>query len=253
MFLMKKIVSRCFFPLPLSLEFLLLGLFLLWFTRRQRVGKALVTLGAILLIGLSNGPISDGVLLPLEHRYPSVAAAALRTGAVAPGTTFITVLGGFGNHDPQVSATSHVSPDQMVRLIEGVVLYRAIPGSKLVLSGGEPCAAGMETVAEALGVPAEDIRRLAEPRDTAEESQQIAPIVGSQRFYLVTSAAHMPRAMGLFQKRGMRPMAAPTDFLTPRHPLEPDDLIPDAYKLYKSQVAFYEYLGLAWEKLRGQI
>ena len=141
----------------------------------------------------------------------------------------------------------------MVRLIEGVSLHRAIPGSKLILSGSNDCAEGMTRIAEALGVSPDDTQRLSEPRDTEEESRQIAPIVGNQRFILVTSASHMPRAMGLFRKRGMQPIAAPTDFLTPRHTMEIDDLFPDAYKLFKSQVAFYEYLGLAWEKMRGKL
>ena len=100
---------------------------------------------------------------------------------------------------------------------------------------------------------AEDILQLAEPRDTEEESQQIAPIVGPHRFILVTSASHMPRAMGLFKRRGLQPIAAPTDYLAPRRRLELDDFVPDGYKLFKSQIAFYEYLGQAWETLRGKI
>ncbi len=251
MFLLKKIVSRFLFPLPICMELLLLGLILLWFTRRQRTGKALVTCGAILLLGLSNGITSDALLRPLEHRYPPLAVS--QAGAVAPGLKYIVVLGGFGDHDRDVPITSHISPDQMVRLIEGVSLHRAIPGSKLILSGGDDCAEGMTRIAEALGVSPEDTLRLAEPRDTEEESRQIAPIVESQRFILVTSASHMPRAIGLFRRRGMHPIAAPTDFLTPHHPMEIDDLFPDAYKLYKAQVAFYEYLGLRWERLRGQL
>jgi uncharacterized SAM-binding protein YcdF (DUF218 family) len=251
MFLIKKIVSRFLFPLPLSLEFLFVGLFLLWFTRRQRSGKALVTCGAILLMGLSNSFSSDALLHPLEHHYPSLVAVPIGMGGAA--VSYIAVLGGFGDDDPDVPITSHISPDLMVRLIEGVRLHREIPGSKLILSGGHDSAEGMTKMAEALGVSAEDILRLAEPRDTGEESQQIAPMVGTQPFILVTSASHMPRAMGLFRKRGMQPIPAPTDFLAPRHRFESDALFPDAYKLFKSQVAFYEYLGLAWETLRGKI
>jgi len=251
MFLLKKIVSRFIFPLPLSIELLFLGLLLLWFTRRQRAGKILVTCGVLLLLGLSNGPTSDALLRPLEQRYPPLVVSQTETRVA--NVKFIVILGGFGDRDPDVSITSHISPDQMVRLIEGVSLHREIPGSKLILSGGSDCAEGMEQIAEALGVSADDTQRLAEPRDTEEESRQIAPIVGSQRFILVTSASHMPRAMGLFRKRGMQPIAAPTDFLTPRHTTEIDDVFPDAYKLYKSQVAFYEYLGLTWEKVRGKL
>jgi uncharacterized SAM-binding protein YcdF (DUF218 family) len=251
MFIMKKIVSRFLFPLPLSLEFLFVGLFLLWFTRRQRAGKALVTCGAMLLVGLSNSFTSNALLRPLERRYPPLVVAHI--GPSAPDVSFIAVLGGFADKDPDVPATSHISPDLMVRLTEGVRLHREIPGSKLILSGWNDSAEGMAKMAEALGVSAEDILPLPGPRDTEEESQQIAPIVGPQRFILVTSASHMPRAMGLFRKRGLQPIAAPTDHIAPRHRLEFDDLVPDGYQLFKSQTAFYEYLGLAWETLRGKI
>ena len=251
MFLMKKVFSRFLFPLPLSLEFLLVGLFLLWFTRRERAGKGLVTCGVMLLLGLSNTFTSNALLRPLEHRYPPFAVG--RAGASAPNVTFIAVLGGRADDDATVPITSHVSPDLMVRLVEGVFLHREIPGSKLLLSGGNDSAASMAKMAESLGVNAEDILPLSEPRDTEEESQKIAPLVGTRRFILVTSASHMPRAMGLFRKKGLKPIAAPTDYLAPQHRLESDDVFPDGYNLFKSQVAFYEYLGLAWEKLRGKI
>jgi uncharacterized SAM-binding protein YcdF (DUF218 family) len=251
MFFMKKIVSRLFFPLPLSMEFLLVGLFLLWFTRRQRAGKVLVTCGALLLIGLSNSVTPNVLLRPLERRYPPLVVAPI--SANAPGVTFIAVLGGWADDDPDVPITSHISPELMVRLIEGVFVQREIPGSKLILSGGNDSATGMTIMAQALGVDAGNIVRLAEPRDTEEESRQIAPLVGVHQFILVTSASHMPRAMGLFRKKGLQPIAAPTDYLAPRHRPEWNDLFPDGYNLYKSQVAFYEYLGLAWEKLRGKL
>jgi uncharacterized SAM-binding protein YcdF (DUF218 family) len=251
MFVMKKIVSRFFFPLPLSLEILFVGLFLLWFTRRQRAGKALVTCGTLLLVGLSSNFTSNCLLRPLEHHYPPLAVEHI--GAGAPSVKYIAVLGGWADVDPDVPITSHVSPDLMVRLIEGVRLHREIAGSKLILSGGNDSATGMAMMAEALGVSAEDILPLSEPRDTEEESQQIAPIVGPQRFILVTSASHMPRAMGLFRKRGLQPIAAPTDYLAPRHRRESDDFVPDGFSLFKSQIAFYEYLGLAWETLRGKM
>jgi uncharacterized SAM-binding protein YcdF (DUF218 family) len=251
MFLMKKIVSRFLFPLPLSLEFLFVGLFLLWFTRRQRAGKALVTCGAMLLVGLSNSFTSNALLRPLERRYPPLVIAPISAGG--PAVSFIAVLGGFADNDPDVPVTSHISPDLMVRLIEGVRLHREIPGSKLILSGWNDSAEGMTKMAEALGVSAEDILPLPAPRDTEQESEQIAPIVGPQRFILVTSASHLPRAMGLFRKRGLQPIAAPTDHLAPRHRLEIDDFVPDGYPLFKSQTAFYEYLGLTWETLRGKM
>jgi uncharacterized SAM-binding protein YcdF (DUF218 family) len=251
MFHMKKIVSQFLFPVPLTLEFLLVGLFLLWFTRRQRAGKVMVTCGAMLLFAFSNLITSNALLRPLEHSYPPLAVTS--GGGRLSSIEFIAVLGGLGDDDPNVPVTSHIFPDLMVRLIEGVRLYREIPGSKLILSGGRYSSDGMTKMAEALGVSPGNILHLAEPFDTEEEGQQISPIVGSRQFILVTSASHMPRAMGLFQTRGLHPIAAPTDFLAPRRPWELDDFVPDGYKLFKSQISVYEYLGLAWAKLRGKL
>jgi uncharacterized SAM-binding protein YcdF (DUF218 family) len=248
MFIIKKVVSRFFFPVPLSLEFLLVGLILLWFTRRQRAGKAMVTCGAVLLMAFSNITVSNALLRPLERSF-----APFQASQATENIEYIAVLGGLGDDDPRVPVTSHVFPDLMVRLIEGARIHRLIPGSKLILSGGHFSSGGMAEVAEALGVSESDILQLGEPPDTEEESRQVAPIVGPHPFILVTSASHMPRAMALFRDMKLQPIAAPTDFLAPSRHLEFDDFVPDAYKLFRSQIAIYEYLGLTWEKLRGKL
>jgi hypothetical protein len=45
MLLLKKIVAPLFSPLPFCIEILLLGLIVLWFTRKQKTGKVVVSLG----------------------------------------------------------------------------------------------------------------------------------------------------------------------------------------------------------------
>ena len=251
MFFVKKILSRFLFPLPVVLDFLLVGLFLLWFTRRQRWGKALITVGATMLWAFSMTWSSDVLLRPLERHYDPLHI--VHTAGTPSHVTLIAVLGGLANHDPGVPLTSRIAPDQMVRLVEGVYLQRQIPGSKLILSGDHDSAWGMTYMAEELGVRPEDVIRLANPQDTEEECRQIAPLVGSQPFILVTSASHMPRAMEIFQRKGLRPIPAATDYLAPQRRWESDDAIPGGYSLYKSQVAIYEYLGLVWEAIRAKL
>ena len=62
MFLVKKIVALFFYPVGLCLGILILGLFCLWATRRQRLGKVLVTLGTVLLLLFSTSLISSWLL-----------------------------------------------------------------------------------------------------------------------------------------------------------------------------------------------
>jgi uncharacterized SAM-binding protein YcdF (DUF218 family) len=252
MYLLKKVISRVLFPVPLSLEILCVGLYLLWCTRKQRTGKALITFGTMLLAGLSYFFTANVLLRPLEHLYPPLDITSRRVSAL-PAVKFIMVLGAKASSDPGIPITSRVSPELMVRLIEGVRLHRELPGSKLILSGDNGAAQNMAQVAEALGVSPQDVILSPTPRDTEEEAMRVAPLLGQSPFVLVTSAAHMPRAMGLFKKRGLQPMPAPTDYLAPRHRPDLEDLFPNAFNLFKSQTAVYEYLGLVWAKLRGKI
>jgi len=70
LFLFKKIVAPFLMPLPLCLAILLCGLLLLWFTRKQRIGKIIVTAGVIVLAGLSYAIIPDSLLRGFEDQYP---------------------------------------------------------------------------------------------------------------------------------------------------------------------------------------
>jgi hypothetical protein len=60
--------------------------------------------------------------------------------------------------------------------------------------------------------------------------------------------------MALFRKHGTHPIADPVDFRTShRQTISPDEVFPGAGDLSGSERAVYEYLGLAWGKIRGKI
>src|SRR5215469_3023141 len=109
MFLFKKIVSPLFLPVPFCLEILILGLVLIWFTRRQRAGKLFLTLGTLLLLLFSNTTMSDLLLRGLEYRYPqSAIAGGEELHAAGSPVKYIVVLGGGYSDDPNVPLTSHL-------------------------------------------------------------------------------------------------------------------------------------------------
>jgi len=253
MFLLKKIVAPLFSPVPICLEILLLGLFLLWFTRKQKIGKIIVSIGVILLATLSYGVISDILVKPLEYKHPP-----LRNVHTVTDVKWVVVLGGGHTSDPKLPATGQISGESLARLVEGIRIHNILPKSKLILSGGGfdpvPNANVMANVALALGVDGRALVLESVSRDTKDEAQLIQKIVGDNSFILVTSASHMPRSIALFEKRGMRPIPAPTDYwVKKRQRISPGIFFPNADNLRKAEKAFHEYLGLAWAKLRGQI
>lgn len=261
MYVFKKIVGHIFLPVPLCVEILLLGLLLLWFTRRQRTGKVLVTLAAALLAGFGYYGVSSRILLPLERAYPPLAdeaaAAALARGD-GGSLRWIVVLGGGHRSDPAVPITSQLSDASLGRIVEAVRLYREFPGAKLVLSGGhygDPVsdARAMARVAETLGVLPDRIVLEGWALDTKDQAREIKAIVGDDPFLLVTCASHMPRSMAILRGQGLRPVAAPAHYLArKRQGFHPGALFPDAEGLQAAERAVYEYLGLLWAELRGQ-
>ena len=262
MFMVKKLVAQFFYPVPLCLVILILGLIFLWATRRQRLGKALVTLGTLLLLLLSFPFLTPELVAPLESRYPALLHPETISGkAGQPETSprWIVVLGGGHASDPRLPANSQISNVALSRVVEGVRLYQALPGSRLLLSGGGgfdpvPEAEVMARVAVLLGVKPQDIVLEPDSRDTADEAAIIANMLGRENLILVTSAAHMPRSMALFKKRGLQPLPAPTDYLLKdSQGSSPMDFFPDAVSLEMVKTALHEYLGLAWSWLRGEI
>lgn len=260
MFLLKKIISPLFYPLPLCLILTFAGLWLLWFTKRQKSGKILVSVGVIALTALSYGTLSDSLLKPLERTFPPLFTEETATPAPLDGSAkWIVVLGGGHISDPGLPANGQLSPDALARLTEAVRLYRRLPGARLILSGGafyDPVSDARIyfKAARIMEVPERDLVLSERARDTEEEARFIQEMVGADPLILVTSASHMPRAVALFRKHGMDPLPAPAAHLVKeRSSHAPGNFFPSPLSLHKAQIAVHEYLGMIWARLRNRI
>jgi uncharacterized SAM-binding protein YcdF (DUF218 family) len=255
MFLFKKIIAPFFMPLPLCLVLLVVGLLLLWFTRRQRAGKLLASAGALALVLCGYGFASDGLLRSLERRYAPVTSAQASGHAVR----WIVVLGGGSSADEQLPPAARLSEASLARVVEGVRLQRQLPGSRLLLSGGSVFGSGtdagtMQALALELGVEPGALALDSDSPDTESQAQVVKAQLGGEEFFLVTSASHMPRAVALFKKAGTNPLPAPTHFLAQGNKgLAPGDFFPGTGGLRKAETSVYEYLGMGWARLRGKI
>jgi uncharacterized SAM-binding protein YcdF (DUF218 family) len=255
MFLFKKLIAPFLMPIPFFLLLVLAGLALGWFTRRKRAGRWLTAVGSIALLLLCYGSVSSRLLASLEQRHVPVTDVSAAAGRVR----WVVVLGGGSSSDVRIPAAMRLSEGSLARLIEGIRLQRQLPGAKLLLSGGsvfgsDPDSGTMRALAVDLGVDPSALDLDPDSPDTETQAEAVRARLGAEEFFLVTSASHMPRAMALFRKAGTNPLPAPTHYLTQKDGgVAPSDFFPSSGGLRRAEAATYEYLGLAWAKVRGKI
>lgn len=103
-----------------------------------------------------------------------------------------------------------------------------------------------------LGVDSAYIKILTNSENTLSEANTYINTFGkTSQLILVTSAAHMPRAMYLFQKAGLNPIPAPTNFLIKNSGNKGFWFwLPYSKKIQQMEIAMYEHIGLIWYKLK---
>jgi uncharacterized SAM-binding protein YcdF (DUF218 family) len=253
MFLLKKIISVLIYPLTVCIALLISGILLLLFTKKQKTGKFIVTLGVVLLISMSYSVLPDKLLGSLEQKYPPL----LDVSSVSD-VKWIVVLGGGHILDSGLPLSSRISGESLSRIAEGITIHNKLPQSKMILSGGGgfyslPESKTMTDMAVELGLDKKHIVDESAALDTEDQANLIRKIVGNDRFILVTSAFHMPRSMAFFTKNGMNPVPAPTGHRVKiRNINSPFMFFPDSRNIEKMRIAVHEYTGLLWAKIRGQ-
>lgn len=116
----------------------------------------------------------------------------------------IVILGGGHGFDDRLPPNSLLSTQALARLSEGIRIHNQLPNSTLVLSGYSSSgritqAEILQQTAVLLGVDPEKTVMQKEPANTFEEGKVYSErLAGSEKVILVTSAAHMPRAVGVF-------------------------------------------------------
>jgi uncharacterized SAM-binding protein YcdF (DUF218 family) len=244
-----------FFATPSNLlpMLVLVGLALM-LTRLRRTGYALALLGALGLFAGGLGPVANWLIIPLEERFPGFRD----DGRPVDG---VIVLGGAVEADESLARGQLTINEAGERAIALGDLARRYPGAKLVFSGGAssfveeaPEAEGVARFIGELGVVRGRLVLETRSRTTRENALQTRALVQPQpgeRWLLVTSAWHMPRAIGCFRRAGFEATPYPVDYRT-RGPEDAMRLFPFvANGLRRLDLAAKEWLGLLAYRLAG--
>lgn len=232
-------------PLSILLSLFLMGLIMLRTNRTRPAAKKVLAFTFFLLVLLGYGVLSYWPLYKLEGLYPPIDIKSVKPNSIK----WVVVLAG--------------SPDEtIVRLTEGIRIYRSLPGTKLIMSGGkvvdaapEPSSSKMARIATGLGVNAHDIVQENISRDTKDEARIVRSMIHETPFVLVTSAYHMPRSMALFKAQGMHPIPAPTGhhILPHERYLSPYWFFPSTNNIMEAEIVLHEVLGIISAGIMAQL
>jgi uncharacterized SAM-binding protein YcdF (DUF218 family) len=251
-----------FFALP-SNGLMVLGLagVALLAMRRRRLGLWLVVASVVLLAVAGYSPLGNILMSSLEERFPPNDPTWDAARGAPAG---IVVLG--GAIMPEVSAARGTAEltEAAERMTAAVALARQYPQARIVFSGGNGGLMSDEAteaqVAErlfvALGLPRERLVFEGRSRNTAENAaftQALVQPKPGERWLLVTSAYHMPRAVGCFRKAGFPVEAYPVDWRTsgPQDATVPFNQL--SAGLARTDTAAREWIGLVAYWVTGRV
>ncbi|TGL87620.1 YdcF family protein [Leptospira congkakensis] len=243
-FTLSKLGTILLYPLPV---FFLLAIFLIFKTKSGH-GKYRLFQIILFLYLASNAFVSNFLVQTLEKDYPPVSISELPKSDVA------IVLGGM----IQTISTHPGRPelsDSADRLTDAVRMYKAGKVKKVLFTGGSGLLFA-NTYREAdlakelfldLGVPEKDLIWENNSRNTYENALETKKILQDKKIesaILVTSAFHMKRAAGCFQKQEIHFVAYPTDYRA-------TDLQSGAFELYIPSAVFLEQTTMAIKEWVG--
>jgi uncharacterized SAM-binding protein YcdF (DUF218 family) len=254
-FVVSKVLGFLSLPSNLLLILGLAGVVLIG-ARKTRAGLSCLVASVLLLAVCGLSPLGNAVMVVLEDRFPPWSP----TGGPPDG---IIMLG--GALDPVVEAArGQVALNEAAeRLTSMVELARQYPFARIVLSGGiggldqtgETEAVLEARLLERLGIPQSRLLLEDRSRDTDEnalQSKAIAHPLPGERWLLVTSAYHMPRAVGAFRRVGFAVEAYPVDWRTrgPKDLVRLFSSVSDGLK--RLDTAVHEWVGLLVYWLTGR-
>ncbi|MCW7464755.1 YdcF family protein [Leptospira levettii] len=211
-FIFSKVLTIFLYPLPV---FFFLCLYLLFRIKPGKI-KFRFFLVCLFLYLASSSFVANSLVSSLEKDYPPISIQD------TPNADLAIVLGGMIQTISSVKARPELT-DSADRITDAVRLYKAGKVKKILFTGGSGLLLSDEfreaTLAKSLlidlGVRESDIILENNSRNTYEnavETKKIVEKLNFKSYILITSAFHMKRASGCFQKQNLNVFLFPTDY-----------------------------------------
>ncbi|MXN64127.1 YdcF family protein [Stappia sp. GBMRC 2046] len=224
--------------------------------RLRRVGRVLIVLSATGFLVGGFSPLANWLILPLEQRFAAPDPMPERVDGIVVLGGAIDTLASAARPYPGIERPAE-------RLMVVPRLANQYPTARILLSGGtggrtedqSESALARDILVE-LGVPASRITvegRSLNTWQNAGNAIDVAKPQHGQTWLLITSAAHMPRAIGAFRQAGWVDIVAyPVDWETSGTDDRSRWFRSASMGLTRLDQAVREWLGLAAYALTGR-
>lgn len=265
LFILKKFIAQFLMPLPFICTCFAVGWILHRLTRFKKTGTMLKVVSFVLFVFLGCGG-GHRWLYQIERACPPFDPTPEVCGRL-DGTPIVVLGQGVRKHS-DLPVRCRERPLFTMRFLEGVRVARLLPKSRLYVSmgGTAPEAdkqAYLASLLETVAFPTNRVTVLNAALDTGDEAALArkaieasgVAVTNEPPVIIATSAAHMRRALRIFEKRGFKPIPAPAEYLTFLPSVWTDRewyLIPfpSQENLDESHRAIYEWFGGVFERLK---
>jgi len=244
---MREFLSNLIMPLSILWLQIILAI-ILYILNIKRAGKLFLCISLLWFMMISTSFIPDFLVNSLESQYSPIK---ISNDLITNNETYIVVLGGGFSNDDNLPPNDRLTGSSLFRLTEGIRLHKLISGSVLVVTGNsdgdaENQADLMAKAAISFGVNTSCIKKITAAKNTSDEAFGFYSTFGYKSpLIVVTDAVHMPRAITLFRKAGLDPVAAPTNHLIKDSPHKwLSGFIPVSDNISKMEIVIHEYAGL---------
>ena len=255
--ILKKLVGRLLFPVPVTLLLLGIGAWLILSRksspRRKAVGKWLLLGGFVYLLTIS--VLGTFLLERWERQYP---VFTMGSQFDASPEYVIAVAGSMFIPDNAIPAESRFNHDMLLRLGEAAriarmfdmksVRYRIVVSQQSPLATAEQRLTAVRAYFAAFGIAPERVALVDGSLNTRQEVLAFGKYPGS--LILISNAFHVPRLMLLARKYGLNAIPAPVGVPGKlQYRIDLLDFIPSASNINDFQTLIYELLGMVDVKL----
>jgi len=252
--ILSKLLWQLLAPEKVVLLLFFLGVIFIW-TRWNVAGRWLISAATVILLIPTLFPVGDFLLWPLEERFsaPSELPKDI-SGIIALG----------GGEEAVITLTREQPSfnDGAERLTTFVALARRYPNAKLIYAGGigslyqqnYKSNVTAQKFFKQMGLNTDRVLFDSHARNTAENAANSLKLLGEKpegNWVLITSAYHIPRAVGIFRKIGWDVIPYPVDYKTTGQ-WKLDWGFPSLFNFIMFSQGLHEWAGLAVYWMTGR-